>query len=274
MLGPNEGWLYITIINLIYSHGAAIDADLKWLGKVANMHGNAVRAALKRLTDLGKVFETNGKLMAKRCETELETARKRAVSSSDNGGKGGRPRNKTNDVEEPTGSVGQKATNTNTNTKVGSTEPDGSSEPTEKKRALTRDELFAAWWQTYPHKVGKGAARAKFDIAVRNGATLRDLILGVERYVLAKSADVNWVNPARWLYEKRWLDEPAPTLVPESDQGKPPTEAERWWARLNHLRAKGDWYPDRWGPPPSDPACQAPLDLLIEFGHRPKEAAA
>ncbi len=101
MLKPNEGWLYVTIINLIYSQGGAIEPDIRFLGRVTNMHGNAVRAALERLIELGKVWrETSGKLMAKRCENELETARKRVGKWVENGGDLGRQSKKTKGLSE------------------------------------------------------------------------------------------------------------------------------------------------------------------------------
>ena len=99
-LGPNEGWLYVTIINLIYTEGGPIEADKAWLGRVANMHGNAVNASLRRLIELGKVRETDGKLMANGCEKQLETAEKRARNWAANGGDSGRPSNKNNKFQE------------------------------------------------------------------------------------------------------------------------------------------------------------------------------
>ena len=100
MLGPNEGWLYVTIINLIYSRGGPIEADKAWLGRVANMHGNAVNASLRHLIELGKVRETDGKLMANGCEKQLETAEKRARNWVGNGGEIGRPSNKNNKLQK------------------------------------------------------------------------------------------------------------------------------------------------------------------------------
>lgn len=271
MMEPNEGWLYTVIINLIYSHGEAIDCDLQWLGKVSNMHGNAVRAALRRLIRLGKIWEKDGKLMAKRCENELETARKRMRSATENGLKGGRPPKEISEVDEPTGSADLKTTNTNTNTnKKESPEPDGSSDS--KKCATTpRDEMFETWWKGYPLKVGKIAARAKFDIALRKGATVEELAAGVELYKRTKPPDRDWVHPARWLYEGRWTDEVAPALVVDNTptEQAEPTAEHRFRARMKQVLKPGGRWLALWGPPPDDPACEAPYDLLVEFGYRP-----
>ena len=64
------------------------------------MHGNAVNASLRRLIELGKVRETDGKLMANGCEKQLETAEKRARNWAANGGDSGRPSNKNNKFQE------------------------------------------------------------------------------------------------------------------------------------------------------------------------------
>lgn len=100
MLGPNEGWLYITIVNLIYSRGGPIEPDKAWLGRVANMHGNAVNTALRRLIELGKIRETGGKLMANGCEKQLETAEKRLRNWVGNGGEKGRPTSDNSSLDE------------------------------------------------------------------------------------------------------------------------------------------------------------------------------
>lgn len=145
----------------------------------------------------------------------------------------------------------------------------GTNVPSEpEKRALSRATMFEAWWRIYPHKVGKGAAQAKFDIAVRNGVDLDTLIAGVERYVRTKPADHPWANPSTWLFQKRWLDEPAPTLVVDNEPTDQRPNRDDWRARLNHLRDKGRWAETQWGPPPSHPDCAAPYDLLVEYEFR------
>lgn len=68
---------------------------------------------------------------------------------------------------------------------------------------------FDQFWRQYPHKVGKGAARRAFDAAMKKkGTTFPDLMLGLARYA-AKTDDRPWCNPATWLNQERWLDEPA-----------------------------------------------------------------
>jgi len=78
---------------------------------------------------------------------------------------------------------------------------------------------FDQFWQLYPKKVGKDAARKAFTTAVRR-AGLEPIVLGVKRY----AADPNLPerqyvpNPATWLNQGRWDDEPC---APRTN-GRPP----------------------------------------------------
>jgi hypothetical protein len=80
---------------------------------------------------------------------------------------------------------------------------------TESKKTLNRVSSskpgFDAWWQGYPEKVGKGAARKAFDRALLK-TSLDQLTAGLERYKQHKPVDRPWCNPATWLNEERWND--------------------------------------------------------------------
>ena len=81
-------------------------------------------------------------------------------------------------------------------------------------RASVNGEAFDRWWEDYPEKVGKGAARKAFPKALAK-TSLDQLIVGVERYKATKPRDRAWCNPATWLNEERWLDQPDhPTRQP------------------------------------------------------------
>ena len=75
-------------------------------------------------------------------------------------------------------------------------------------RSRVYDPRFARWFDRYPERVGKGAAEAAFLKALKKGATEEELIAGVERYEQTKPPDRPWCNPATWLNQERWLDEP------------------------------------------------------------------
>lgn len=78
---------------------------------------------------------------------------------------------------------------------------------TSNARARARPFGFDEWWSVYPHKVGKQAARKAYDKAVE--ITDHDVLVeGVHRYVATKPADRPWCNPATWLNQHRWEDQP------------------------------------------------------------------
>lgn len=80
-------------------------------------------------------------------------------------------------------------------------------EPLKEEKKETRESAFDAFWAIYPHKVGKADAKAKFAAAVRK-VEPETLMASLRRYV-AKTDDRPWCNPATWLHQERWTDEPA-----------------------------------------------------------------
>lgn len=66
---------------------------------------------------------------------------------------------------------------------------------------------FALFWREYPHKVGKKAAEKAFKAALKSVEFSR-LIEALADYK-NKADDRPWCNPATWLNEGRWDDEPA-----------------------------------------------------------------
>lgn len=77
-----ERGLYITACALIYAHGGPV--ALSDLRAACRGHGNAFNRALRRLIDLGKLTEKGKEIGQKRCENELEIARKRIVNGKEN----------------------------------------------------------------------------------------------------------------------------------------------------------------------------------------------
>ena len=66
-------------------------------------------------------------------------------------------------------------------------------------------ELF---WASYPHKVGKTDALAKLDRVRRRGVSWRKIFTALAAYVQTKPPDRPWCNPATWINQGRWDDEP------------------------------------------------------------------
>lgn len=74
-------------------------------------------------------------------------------------------------------------------------------------RALSVPNPFAVWYEKYPHKIGRAAAEKSFWKAMHHG-TEEDLTEGLDRYIRSKPPDRPWCNPATWLNQQRWKDEP------------------------------------------------------------------
>jgi hypothetical protein len=85
---------------------------------------------------------------------------------------------------------------------------------------------FDAWWEQYPRKVGKKAARRAYKTALRD-ASPEVLMAGLLAYRKHKPPDVAWCHPTTWLNAGRWEDEHGPVkskpktgiaLLSEADQ--------------------------------------------------------
>jgi uncharacterized protein YdaU (DUF1376 family) len=78
------------------------------------------------------------------------------------------------------------------------------------KRALV-DEFSGTFWPSYPNKVGKPAAEKAYQSARKRGAELSQIMAGLNRYMATKPPDRSWLNPATFLNQERWADQPATT---------------------------------------------------------------
>jgi hypothetical protein len=68
---------------------------------------------------------------------------------------------------------------------------------------------FTRFFEAYPHKVGKLRAVKEFATVRRKGIALETIMDGLARYVASKPADRPWLNPATFLHQGRWEDQPA-----------------------------------------------------------------
>lgn len=78
-------------------------------------------------------------------------------------------------------------------------------------------EAFARFWQAWPNKVGKPAAERAFK---KVADELDAILAGIERYIANKPCDRPWLNPATFLNQRRWEDQPAPVSQPIYDARK------------------------------------------------------
>jgi hypothetical protein len=116
-------------------------------------------------------------------------------------------------------------------------DPKGSSFPTKSQ--------FSEFWLAYPLKIGKRDAEKKFDLAIRRIADPNPLMVLLAAVDRAKGCE-RWKggfvpNPATWLHQDRWLDEPEQKPPQESARFQPlaleETEDQRA-ARIARVRAE------------------------------------
>lgn len=130
---------------------------------------------------------------------------------------------------------------------------------------------FEAWWAVWPNKVGKDAAW-KIWKKRKDKPPLEELIGAVKRYVASKPADREWCNPATWLSQGRWLDEPAKNGPSEAVYNGPIKHTDEFW-KLHYRRflgreqpkyLKGHW-PAYLGPTPDSFGCEIPRNVREEI---------
>jgi Protein of unknown function (DUF1376) len=222
-LSDGEYRVYHVICELIYLNDGPILLHETGIAGRCHQHVLAFRRHFAKLIEGGKLALENGKIVNRRASSELERIRSRRrkppvdptqtpapppysrteVSVGSTGGLFDKPlKNKDTALEDveklPSSLISSSSKNSDSLFKE--------EESKEEKINLSRFEQF---WKQYPHKVGKREAQKSFDAVLRQKrATFEDLTCGLERYI-AKTDDRPWCNPATWLNQDRWQDEPA-----------------------------------------------------------------
>lgn len=78
---------------------------------------------------------------------------------------------------------------------------------------------FEEFWEMYPKKVGKGAARKVWN-ALRPSIHMSHMILeGLSLYLRSKQVQRGYIcNPSTWLHQRRWEDTPEGAVDPVYNQ--------------------------------------------------------
>lgn len=171
----------------------------------------------------------DGDLKHSRIESELEASRNRVEASRRNGALGGKAKSlktkeaslaaATNPLERTaSGSVANHNHNhrkEEPRPNIQETSLEGlrhsrPAAPVSNSKALAANsaaEAFSRFWAIWPHKVGKPDAARSF---LRVAGEVEQILAGVERYARDKPPDRSWLNPATFLNQRRWEDQPAP----------------------------------------------------------------
>ena len=106
--------------------------------------------------------------------------------------------------------------------------PKGNPSPHIPRAPSPCDERFEQFWEVYPRKVGKGAARKAFAKIKPSEELLKRMVVAI----VAQTKSTAWTDeggryipsPSRWLNEERWEDE----INPNGKPPKGPMTDEEW----------------------------------------------
>lgn len=93
-----------------------------------------------------------------------------------------------------------------------------SPEPSTPRPLRGLDAEFDQFWDVYPRREGKAAAKVKFATARKRGIALSVILAGAERYRDDPNREPQYTaHPSTWLNQGRWDDEPLP---PRGDRNR------------------------------------------------------
>lgn len=207
-----EHGAYRLLLDVYYTSEQPIPLDIKAAARKAGARTKDEVQAVE--TVLREFFtETQDGWTHARCETEIAAYQQKAETNRVVGKRGGRPKKETQTVSDGnpektqtvSGGFPEKTLTTNqepiTNTPI----------PPAKMPGV--EERFERFWQTYPRKVGKDAAKRAFEKRKPDERLLAAMLAAV---ALQSQTD-EWrkeggqfiPHPATWLNQGRWQDEVA-----------------------------------------------------------------
>lgn len=217
----NERATYINLLCFQWKNPRCmIQKDVK---KLQNLPGiisktlNGNSKVISKFVEHGE-FIYNKKLWEQRRESELLSI-KRAKSGKRGGEKVKQlvSNSLANDKEKPSNS---QAIEEQTTVKVKTTVTNKTKNTPKPPQGGQQGLWFFQFWELYPNKCEKILARKRWDKLKPDAALFGIIIEAVKR----QSKSTGWTkdngqyvpNPARWLLNKRWEDEPPPENTPES----------------------------------------------------------
>jgi uncharacterized protein YdaU (DUF1376 family) len=134
---------------------------------------------------------------------------------------------------------------------------------------------FEEFWKAYPRRVNRVRAYAAFVLA-RKTASFEQLIAAARRFAVENSGKQlrHVARPENWLGDQRWLDDPENATVGDGD-GFAFQSPDHWrhrmriWFDEEHGGPTRKNWPKAWGPPPGEPGCNVPHEVLAEFHGEP-----
>lgn len=214
--------------------------DAVGLAKLLGERADDIAADLAELESNG-VFSRrkNGIIYSRRMEKDENRRRK----NRENGKKGGNPTLWEQSEKDRSLKPADKARAIDSRSQKLESDS-GSNEPEQRAResnpspnlpaSINPDPDFDAFWEAYPHHVGKREARQAWGEA-RRRAEAATIVAGARRYAETKPPDRQWMNPANWLAAERWDDEPAAIATGPPRQAAKPTGRDGYFQLVRDI---------------------------------------
>ncbi|MEM1040877.1 MAG: DUF1376 domain-containing protein [Pseudomonadota bacterium] len=218
-LSTEQHGAYLLLLMSMWNAGGELPDDDRKLAHITRLSvkkWKAHRPDMKALFDVG-----DGVWQSARMTKELQKVESQSQSRSSAGAKGARAKAlKTNKPDKANAQAGLKHTRYQIpDSSSLCSEPHGRArEPglfgeAPPKKIEPSPQQLTAWfnrfWDDWPNKVGRKAAVDAFGKAIKRGASAENIIAGVGRYKRDKPPDRQWLNPATFLNQERWNDEPS-----------------------------------------------------------------
>ncbi len=212
-LSAAESGAYLHLIMNYWRHGK-LPADDVSLARVARMSSKEWARAKETL----QAFFHDG-WKHKRIDFELEKSARKSEARAEFGSRGGKAKslNSKNehvakatilpDVCQPVATSFALASSSQPQSQLDTDVSNKRARAAELAREIDL-EFESQFWPAYPNKVGKPAARKAWH-AARLKTDCPVILDGLEFYKRGKPADRAWLNPATFLNQERWCDQPA-----------------------------------------------------------------
>ena len=205
---------YRLVLDLIYMHGGALSDEPRFIAGQLGCSVKRWNLLKSELVSAGKLSMIDNSLRNLRADKELEMLRSFQDKQRENASKPRKINGLGLAVAEP---------------KPSHTEPEPDISKREGKPSLVRlpkSQRFEEFWNVYPHrggaKRGRKAAVAKYDAAIRAGASEQVIIDGARRFAMDKKARDGFApDPERWLNGECWNDEVDVSRENGNGTGKP-----------------------------------------------------
>jgi len=198
-----EMGVYITLLAMMYEREAPIDMDHDRLARLCGATPAAFKKCLSALIEEGKIQSTEKGLLNKRAFKEIAfREKKREVNSANASKRWGKTQRKQRKID---------ATALNSQCETDAPQNQNQNQRVSLNRDTPRERDFTAFWEEYPSKIGKQAAKKKYDAAIKAGVPHETIMAGLERYVRSDRVRKGFVKaPTTWLNQGCWDDEEGP----------------------------------------------------------------